>query len=175
MLSKRMDGDFSIRWAVSSFGSPCLRHRAIKLSMTTRMTMTIVRFIMKDGDLHQRNEILYAMQDIFCNVIEGACGFHIGKTIYGAAASRCRCKPLIAMLLFRCAARYAATCCRRLFRCAARYAAARCRRCRCWGSSRVALSRFVMVVLQASEVLPQIEHVMLKKWLSACCQLVPPP
>ena len=41
-----------------------------------------VRFIMKDGDPQQRNEILYAMKDIFCNAIEGACGFHIGKTIF---------------------------------------------------------------------------------------------
>ena len=38
-----------------------------------------VRFIMKDGDPQQRNEIIYAMIDIFKNAIEGGCGYHIGE------------------------------------------------------------------------------------------------
>lgn len=38
-----------------------------------------VRFIMKDGDPQQRNEIIYALVSVFPNAIEGGCGWHIGK------------------------------------------------------------------------------------------------
>ena len=40
-----------------------------------------VRFVMKDGDPQQRNEIIFAFQNVFVNAIEGGCGFHIGKFI----------------------------------------------------------------------------------------------
>ena len=40
-----------------------------------------VKFIMKDGDPQQRNEIIMAMNKIFPNAKEGGCGFHIGKKI----------------------------------------------------------------------------------------------
>jgi hypothetical protein len=36
-----------------------------------------VRLIMKDGDAQQRNEVLYALDGIFPNAIEGGCGYHI--------------------------------------------------------------------------------------------------
>ena len=36
-----------------------------------------VKFIMKDGDPQQRNEILIALQSVFTNAIEGGCGWHI--------------------------------------------------------------------------------------------------
>lgn len=38
-----------------------------------------VRFIMKDGDPQQRNEIIYSFDRIFVNAIEGTCGMHIGE------------------------------------------------------------------------------------------------
>ena len=34
---------------------------------------------MKDGDPQQRNEVIYALQSVFPNAIEGGCGWHIGK------------------------------------------------------------------------------------------------
>ena len=40
-----------------------------------------VRFIMKDGDPQQRNEIIYSFDNIFVNAIEGTCGMHIGECI----------------------------------------------------------------------------------------------
>ncbi|KAL3757417.1 LOW QUALITY PROTEIN: hypothetical protein ACHAWU_005148 [Discostella pseudostelligera] len=36
-----------------------------------------VKFIMKDGDPQQRNEILIALQSVFMNAIEGGCGWHM--------------------------------------------------------------------------------------------------
>ena len=36
-----------------------------------------VKFIMKDGDPQQRNELLIALQSVFTNAIEGGCGWHI--------------------------------------------------------------------------------------------------
>ena len=36
-----------------------------------------VRFIMKDGDNQQRNEVLMALKQIFPNALEGGCGYHV--------------------------------------------------------------------------------------------------
>ena len=36
-----------------------------------------VKYLMKDGDPQQRNEALYALQNIFVNAREGGCGYHI--------------------------------------------------------------------------------------------------
>ena len=36
-----------------------------------------VRFIMKDGDPQQRNEILISLQSVFPNASEGVCGWHV--------------------------------------------------------------------------------------------------
>lgn len=41
-----------------------------------------VRFIMKDGDPQQRNEIIQSLLSIFVNAIEGGCGWHIGKSFH---------------------------------------------------------------------------------------------
>ena len=59
---------FSFRW-VFQFAIPTLIPQWIR---------DRVIFIMKDGDPQQRNEILYSMINIFPNVSEGSCGFHIG-------------------------------------------------------------------------------------------------
>ena len=39
-----------------------------------------VRFIMKDGDPQQRNEIIRALMEVFPNAKEGGCGWHIGES-----------------------------------------------------------------------------------------------
>ena len=36
-----------------------------------------VKFLMKDGDNQQRNEIIGALRNVFQNAIEGGCGYHI--------------------------------------------------------------------------------------------------
>ena len=36
-----------------------------------------VKFIMKDGDPQQRNEILHSLKEVFGNAAEGSCGWHI--------------------------------------------------------------------------------------------------
>ena len=59
----------SFRWvfqhAIPILIPKCLRER--------------VKFIMKDGDPQQRNEVIYALQSVFPNAIEGGCGWHICK------------------------------------------------------------------------------------------------
>ena len=63
---------FSFRWVFQ---------HAI-LNLISKWARDRVAFIMKDGDAQQQNEILLALKTIFLNVIEGGCGFHIGKDIY---------------------------------------------------------------------------------------------
>ena len=41
-----------------------------------------VKFVMKDGDPQQRNEIIGALMNIFPNAIEGGCGYHIVHTTW---------------------------------------------------------------------------------------------
>ncbi len=59
---------FSFRW-VFHHAIPTL----IPLSIREK-----VKFIMKDGDPQQRNEILKSLKTIFTNAGEGSCGWHIG-------------------------------------------------------------------------------------------------
>ncbi len=40
-----------------------------------------VKFIMKDGDAQQQNEIVIALKEVFPSAVEGACGWHIGEKI----------------------------------------------------------------------------------------------
>lgn len=60
---------FGFRW-VFQHAIPTLISRFLRFR---------VKFIMKDGDPQQRNEILIALKRVFTNAIEGSCGFHIGK------------------------------------------------------------------------------------------------
>ena len=48
-------------------------------NLTPKWARDRVVFIMKDGDAQHQNEICIAMTTVFLNVIEGGCGFHIGK------------------------------------------------------------------------------------------------
>ena len=41
-----------------------------------------VKYLMKDGDPQQRNEALYALQNIFVNAREGGCGYHIVQKLF---------------------------------------------------------------------------------------------
>ncbi|KAL7525758.1 hypothetical protein ACHAXR_001148, partial [Thalassiosira sp. AJA248-18] len=50
-------------FSLLTFSCPCHRNR--------------VKFIMKDGDAQQRNEIIGALRNVFPNAIEGGCGYHI--------------------------------------------------------------------------------------------------
>ncbi|KAL7529904.1 hypothetical protein ACHAXR_003219, partial [Thalassiosira sp. AJA248-18] len=58
---------FSFRWvfqhAIPILIPACHRNR--------------VKFIMKDGDTQQRNEIIGALKNVFPNAVEGGCGYHI--------------------------------------------------------------------------------------------------
>lgn len=62
---------FSFRWVFQ---------HALKVLLPEHVRLR-VRFIMKDGDPQQRNEILRSLLSVFPNAIEGSCGWHIGRSI----------------------------------------------------------------------------------------------
>lgn len=63
---------FSFRWVFQ---------HALKMLLPLHVRLR-VRFIMKDGDPQQRNEILRSLLSVFPNAIEGSCGWHIGMFIH---------------------------------------------------------------------------------------------